>query len=108
MKLHSSNTSLMINSLLTTVMTALPAQDHDNNSTVRAVDDSIAVAERINKDGPVAHVSLTDSTEEEIDRLFIPYQEYIDLIVEHPVVEMMFSVQYQGTVKNKMTAQEGI
>ena len=89
-------------------MTALPAQDHNNANTVRAVNDTIAMAERINKDGPVAHVSLTESTEDEIDRLFIPYREYIDLIVEHPVVEMMLSVQYQGTVKNKMSSQEGI
>ena len=88
-------------------MTALPAQDH-NATTIRAADDTVAQAERINKDGPVAHVSLTDSTEEEVDRLFIPYREYIDLIVEHPVVEMMLSVQYQGTVKNKMMSQEGI
>ena len=72
------------------------------------MDDNIAAAERINKDGPVAYVSLTDSTEDEIDRLFIPYREYIDLIVEHPVVEMMLSVQYQGTVKNKMKSQEDV
>ena len=99
----------MIPFLITNIRTtALPAQDHNNTSTTRAVDDNIAAAERINKDGPIAYVSLTDSTEDEVDRLFIPYREYIDLIVEHPVVEMMLSVQYQGTVKNKMMSQEGI
>jgi hypothetical protein len=90
------------------IAAALPAIDHAGSQS-RTDTETVAMmgmgsAERINKDGPVAAVDLLNSTGEEIDRLFIPYREFIDLICEHPVVEMMLSVQYQGSVKDKMQA----
>lgn len=93
------------------IAAALPAIDHAGSQSQAAEDGpgsvltlGMGTAERIREGGPLSSVNLVESTEEEIDRLFIPYREYIDLVCEHPVVEMMLSVQYQGTVKDKMQA----
>ena len=88
------------------IAAALPAQDHAGAAAKAG--DGVSGPERIRASGPMVQHSLMESTDEEIDRLFIPYREYIDLICGSPVVEMMLSVQYQGGVKEKINMIENL
>ena len=49
----------------------------------------------------LSHASPAKEEADKTERL-LPFREFSDLIAQHPLVEMMISVQFQGPAKDKM------
>ena len=64
-----------------------------------------AAEDAINGVAPVDSDSLQAETEGKSSFSFrVTYSDYVELICQHPIIEMMMSQQFQGLIIDKMNA----